>query len=500
MPIGTTSNMEWLSGPGGSGSVEYTAGHGIIIDNYDHIISTDQSVVQDKLTAGDNITIVNNVISAADQVQSDWNQTDSSSVDYIKNKPTLPTSDQLLPAATSADEDKVLTVDSNGDPVWANPQTTQQVQSDWAETDSTDVSFIKNKPQNLVQDASYVHTDNNFTTADKNKLDGIESGAEVNVQANWNETNSSSDAYIQNKPQNLVQDASYVHTDNNYTTADKNKLAGIEAGAEVNVQSDWNVTDNTSDAYIKNKPTIITPVQSDWNQQDSSKLDYIKNKPSVLGQAKDLVAGTNITLQQNSNSVIISAQYAGATYNTQQISGSGHIIISSTANISTDLTESGELAAFYRVRYTASADGWQPSATVGAEGGLFTMSVVSTNAYTEFHDYTGGVFTQNHLESLARTGSIDTYSGYLYSVHFSSNGAIKPRNGYSMYFEFLENLPGSTSEYSWVSDGFSQAAAPIDLSYDTIGGKRLRLKMYNVDADQSSVYSYPYISIIVRRL
>lgn len=31
---------------------------------------------------------------------------------------------------------------------------------------------------------------------------------------------------------------------------------GVEAGAEVNVQSDWNVTSNTSDAYIKNKPTI----------------------------------------------------------------------------------------------------------------------------------------------------------------------------------------------------------------------------------------------------
>lgn len=55
-------------------------------------------------------------------------------------------------------------------------------------------------PDNIVTDASYIHTDNNFTTALKNKLDGIASGAEVNVQANWNETNSSSDAYILNKP------------------------------------------------------------------------------------------------------------------------------------------------------------------------------------------------------------------------------------------------------------------------------------------------------------
>lgn len=40
------------------------------------------------------------------------------------------------------------------------------------------------------------------------------------------------------------------------TSAEKDKLAGIASGAEANVQSDWNVTNTNSDAYIKNKPTI----------------------------------------------------------------------------------------------------------------------------------------------------------------------------------------------------------------------------------------------------
>ena len=35
-----------------------------------------------------------------------------------------------------------------------------------------------------------------------------------------------------------------------------NKLNGIAEGAEVNVQADWNVTDSTKDAFIKNKPAI----------------------------------------------------------------------------------------------------------------------------------------------------------------------------------------------------------------------------------------------------
>lgn len=44
---------------------------------------------------------------------------------------------------------------------------------------------------------------------------------------------------------------------NDYTTNEKTKLAGIASGAEVNVQSDWNVTDTGSDSFIKNKPTSL---------------------------------------------------------------------------------------------------------------------------------------------------------------------------------------------------------------------------------------------------
>ena len=57
-----------------------------------------------------------------------------------------------------------------------------------------------------------------FTTAEKTKLSGIEENANYYIL-----------------PDDVVQDASYVHTDNNYTTADKEKLAGIEEGAEKNL-------------------------------------------------------------------------------------------------------------------------------------------------------------------------------------------------------------------------------------------------------------------------
>jgi len=66
----------------------------------------------------------------------------------------------------------------------------------------------------------------------------------------------------------FVDDANYVHTDNNYTTTEKTKLAGIDDGAEANVQVDWSQTTTTADDFIKNKPTIPTKTSDLTNDSD----------------------------------------------------------------------------------------------------------------------------------------------------------------------------------------------------------------------------------------
>lgn len=58
-------------------------------------------------------------------------------------------------------------------------------------------------------------------------------------------------------PEHIVLDDAYVHTDNNFTNALLNKLNGIAVGAEVNVQADWNAINPLDDAFIKNKPTSV---------------------------------------------------------------------------------------------------------------------------------------------------------------------------------------------------------------------------------------------------
>ena len=49
---------------------------------------------------------------------------------------------------------------------------------------------------------------------------------------------------------------------NDYTDAEKTKLGGIAAGAEVNVQSDWEQTDDQAPDYIKNKPSDMSFVST----------------------------------------------------------------------------------------------------------------------------------------------------------------------------------------------------------------------------------------------
>ena len=80
-----------VGGGGGGGGGDYSAGYGIEIDG--GVIGVDPAVVQEKLTAGTGIDITGDVISvtgAFSQEQADWAQTDPSAVDYIKNKPSIP--------------------------------------------------------------------------------------------------------------------------------------------------------------------------------------------------------------------------------------------------------------------------------------------------------------------------------------------------------------------------------------------------------------------------
>ena len=106
--------------------------------------------------------------------------------------------------------------------------------------------------------------DNNYTTAEKTKV------------SNLSGTNTG-DQDLSGKVDKVT--GKELST-NDFTNTLKTKLDGIASGAEVNVNADWNAT--SGDAQILNKPTIpAAQVNSDWNA--TSGLAQILNKPSLTG-------------------------------------------------------------------------------------------------------------------------------------------------------------------------------------------------------------------------
>jgi hypothetical protein len=90
-------------------------------------------------------------------------------------------------------------------------------------------------------------------------------------------------------------------SEEDFTMAEKNKLAGIEAGAQVNVNADWNAT--SGDAEILNKPTIpdvalLVPYTGavadvDLGTHKLTAKDLVVNHPSGSGDAATITKGGN---------------------------------------------------------------------------------------------------------------------------------------------------------------------------------------------------------------
>jgi hypothetical protein len=189
------------------------------------------------------------------------------SADYqnLLNKPVLVTN-SLDGLMSALDKTKL-------DGVEDGAQT--NVNADW--NASAGDALILNKPGNATVSANGL-----MSASDKSKLDGIEPGSKANVNADWNAT--SGDALILNKPVNASTSS------NGFMSAsDKSKLDGIETGAKANVNADWNAT--SGDALILNKPVNAT-VTTDglMSSIDKARLDAIN------GSETKLTAGSEISI------------------------------------------------------------------------------------------------------------------------------------------------------------------------------------------------------------
>lgn len=147
---------------------------------------------QDVLTPGSNITIQNNVISATGgtQQQADWNQTDNTQVDYIKNKPTIPdTSDFVSKAEYNPKEVAIATALTELNDGKADKSTTYT---------KTEVDTALSGKQATLVSGTNIKTINNESILGSGNIT-IQGGG-TQVQSDWNQTDNTQVDYIKNKP------------------------------------------------------------------------------------------------------------------------------------------------------------------------------------------------------------------------------------------------------------------------------------------------------------
>ena len=144
---------------------------------------------------------------------------------------------------------------------------------------------------NFPSDANYVHTDQNFTGALKDKLDGIAAGAQANVIETIKVNNVA--LTPSSKAVNIP-----VPTDN----SEIGNGAGYQTSAQVNA-----AIDSKMQSVIKPKGGILfanlpTPASTNegwmWNMEDSFTIDD-RFKDYESGKTKTYPKGTNVYVIEN---------------------------------------------------------------------------------------------------------------------------------------------------------------------------------------------------------
>ena len=184
-----------------------------------------------------------------------------------------------------------------------------------------------------------------MSSADKTKLNGIDTGAEVNQNAfstvKVGTTNVQADTTtdtltltagdnITLTPDATNDSITIAATDTTYSNAttsvaglmssgDKTKLNGIATGAEVNVQANWNETSSSSDAYIKNKPTIPSAVSQLTNDSGYQTASDVSTAISAAVSSAYIYKGSVATVSDlpasgNTTGDVYDVQATGVNY------------------------------------------------------------------------------------------------------------------------------------------------------------------------------------------
>jgi len=299
-------------------------------------------------------------------------------------------------------------------------------------------------------DAATTSAAGSMSSADKTKLDGVATGAEVNVNADWDAT--SGDAEILNKPT-------------------------IPAAQ---VQSDWNQTDTAAVDFIENKPTIpAAQIQSDWDQTDTAALDFIQNKPDVLDDApsdgntygREDGAWVEVTATGGVTSIV-----AGDNITIDPTGGTGDVTINSTGGGDDDTVGA---SAWGSVDSDGTLDGGLNIASVTRDS-VGGYSVVFASAMPDANYSVTGSVTVDTTDASSQRFFITedkTATGFKVITKnsgdyqdYAFNFAVHATNG-------AAPLTGGTGTDSWAA---VQSDGTIDASFNVDSVTRDSTGLYDV--------------------
>lgn len=206
------------------------------------------------------------------QIQSDWDEDDSSQVSYIQNKPSLAAVATSGSYADLSNKPTIPTVDQVYDSASANAQSGVAVASAISGKQDT-ISDLETIRSGAAAGATAVQPSQLATVATSGSYDDLSNKPSIpaaQVQSDWNQANDQAVDYIKNKPS---IPAAQVNSDWNAASG----VAQI-----LNKPSLATVATSGSYNDLTNKPTIpAAQIQSDWNQTNTSAADFIKNKPTI---------------------------------------------------------------------------------------------------------------------------------------------------------------------------------------------------------------------------
>jgi len=249
------------------------------------------------LTAADVNALPSSTVIPAAQIQSDWNQSNTSAKDYIKNKPEIPVLPTLADVATSGDYEDLTNTPTIPDvPEWAMSPTKPSYSVN--EIDGAQEELVSGTNIKTINNESILGSGNITIQGGGGDVNVIESitfnGSAVPVDASKNaaitysapviSVNGNTGAVtisVPTKVSDLTNDSGFITS---YTETDPVFSASVAASITSADITSWNGKSTFSGSYndLTDKPTLFS---GDYND--------LSNKPTIPTVPTNVSAFTN---------------------------------------------------------------------------------------------------------------------------------------------------------------------------------------------------------------